>query len=199
MDRIDSIVPASIDEPTLIAMRSWAQQLNQLSYAQLQADQWTSYYKLGRNEGIWMGQVSRKSAQLHSLCQRYGRRKGLIQQRRTYFQRQIESFTEQWNKQISHVSPSSNHLELIHLVTTLVNNDQQPLRMELERRRTMLKFDAKDHQLVQAFYTLKPRHSEVCSSSFLVKSMLNLCRRFRFIPLKSFGERSMKNRSFVSK
>jgi hypothetical protein len=32
--------------------------------------------------------------------------------------------------------------------------------MELERRRSMLKFDAKDHQLVQTFYQLKPRQTE---------------------------------------
>ena len=42
------------------------------------------------------------------------------------------------------------------------NKDQYPLRMELERRRGMLKFDAKDHQLVHTFYNLKTRQTEVC-------------------------------------
>jgi hypothetical protein len=48
------------------------------------------------------------------------------------------------------------------IITDLVHEDQYELRMELERRRGMLKFDAKDHQLVHTFYNLNPRQTEVC-------------------------------------
>jgi hypothetical protein len=40
--------------------------------------------------------------------------------------------------------------------------------LELERRRHILKFDAKDHQLVEAFYHLKPRQTEVREYTLII-------------------------------
>ena len=49
------------------------------------------------------------------------------------------------------------------IVNDLVDKVQYQLRLELERRKHMLKFDAKDHQLVETFYQLQPRKTEVRS------------------------------------
>jgi hypothetical protein len=50
-----------------------------------------------------------------------------------------------------------------HIVTDLVNANQSTLRVELERRRAMLDFDARDHQCIHSFYDLKPNQAEVRS------------------------------------
>ena len=58
-------------------------------------------------------------------------------------------------------SPSFNIDRLMIMVNDFIYQEQYQLRMEFERRRAMLKFDAKDHQLVKLFYALKPRQTEV--------------------------------------
>jgi hypothetical protein len=50
------------------------------------------------------------------------------------------------------IRSSADVNQLMAVVTDLVYKDQYPLRIELERRRDMLKFDAHNHQLVEAFY-----------------------------------------------
>jgi hypothetical protein len=53
--------------------------------------------------------------------------------------------------------------KLMTILIDLVHVDQYELLMELERRRSILKFDAKDHQLIHTFYNLKPRQTKVCN------------------------------------
>lgn len=51
--------------------------------------------------------------------------------------------------------------QLIVFSTDFIDKDHYELRIEFERRRHILVFDAKDHELVEAFYKLKPRTCEV--------------------------------------
>lgn len=136
--------------------------INKLNYSKLQDEQWSYYYHLGTTESIWTGRVSKKMALVHSMPYTYGRRKQLIVQRRKCFQEQLQDMT---NKIQEHMSQSpystigSN--QIVTIVTNIVDRDQYQLRIELERRKHILKFDAKDHQLVEEFYQLKPRQTEV--------------------------------------
>ncbi|CAF1683176.1 unnamed protein product [Adineta ricciae] len=50
------------------------------------------------------------------------------------------------------------------IIRHLIYQDQSQLRMELEGSRTLLKSNAHDHQLFQAFYNLKPRKTEIHSA-----------------------------------
>jgi hypothetical protein len=52
------------------------------------------------------------------------------------------------------------------ILNAFLDKDHYHLRIELERRRQILKFDAKDHQLIETFYQLKPRKTEVCTNIF---------------------------------
>jgi hypothetical protein len=135
---------------------------NKLKYSKLQDEQWSYYDYLGTTEGIWTGRVSKKMALLHSMSYTYGRRKQLIVQRRKCFQEQLQEITnkiQEHMKQSPYSTIDSN--QIVTIVTNIVDKDQYQLRLELERRRHILKFDAKDHQLVEAFYQLKPRQTEV--------------------------------------
>lgn len=143
--------------------RQLVQLFNKLNYFQLQAAQWTFYYDLGMTEGIWCGRVSKTMAACNSMCYTYGRRKNLIEQRRKYFQQQLMQINDKLNehlKQASHLAIADTD-QLMLFANNFISREQYQLRMELERRQAMLKFDAKDHQLVELFYGLKPRQTEV--------------------------------------
>ncbi|CAF4885152.1 unnamed protein product [Rotaria sp. Silwood1] len=141
--------------------RQLAQSINKLTYSKLQHEQWTYYYNLGMTEGIWSGRVSKKMALVNSMCYTYGRGKALIKERQKYFQQQIEVNTHELDEHRKQTPATIDTEKLISIITAFIQQDQSNLRIELDRRRAMLKFDAKDHQLVEAFYQLKPRQTEV--------------------------------------
>ena len=151
------------DEETLTLTRQLGQFINKLNYSKLQYEQWTYYYNLGITEDIWTGRVSKKMAMLNSMCHTYGRRKQLIEQRRKYFQQQIQDNTIQLDEHIKKVPSSFDTHKIIQILNDFIHTKQSHLRIDFERRRGMLKFDANDHQLVEAFYQLKPRKTEVCT------------------------------------
>ncbi|CAF3265723.1 unnamed protein product [Rotaria sp. Silwood2] len=151
------------NETILLYARQLAQTINKLNYSKLQYEQWTYCYHLGMTEGIWGGRVSKQMVLVNSMCCTYDRRKTMIEQRQKYFQQQIEDNTRELGEYRKQTPTSIDTEKLISLVTDIVHQDQFHLRIELERRRTMLKFDAKDHQLVHVFYQLKLRQTEVRS------------------------------------
>ena len=104
-------------------------------------------------------------AQLNSMSSTYGRTRRIIKQRRKQLEEQLDTITNQV-EQYQQQSPANIDIHYLTAVATdFVENDQYQLRIELERRRHILVFDAKDHELVWAFYKLKPRIYEVCPIS----------------------------------
>ena len=61
------------------------------------------------------------------------------------------------NSSPSNIDPN----QLMTTANEIVDKDQYQLRVEFERRQHILTFNAKDHRLVQTFYQLKPRLTEV--------------------------------------
>ncbi|CAF1511861.1 unnamed protein product [Rotaria sordida] len=110
-------------------------------------------------------------AQVNSMCYTYGRGKTLIQQSRKYFKQQLEEVTSKLNEHIKLAPSTIDTNKLMTIATDLVNKDQYQLRVELERRKHMLKFDAKDHHLVETFYQLKPRQTEIHSAKVIWKAI----------------------------
>jgi hypothetical protein len=135
--------------------------INKLNYIKLQEEQWIYYYHLGITEGIWNGRVSKKMALVNSMYYTYGRGKTIIEQRRKYFKPQLEEITCKLQEHIQQAPSTIDTNKLMTIVTDLINKDHYQLRVELERRKQILKFDAKDHHLVEIFYQLKPRQTEV--------------------------------------
>ncbi|CAF3228197.1 unnamed protein product [Rotaria sp. Silwood2] len=158
------------NEETLTYICQFTQFINKLTYFKLQNDQWTYYYHLGMTKGIWTRRVSKKMAMVNSMCYTYGRRKTLIEQRRKYFQQQIENNTCEICEHLKQAPSSVDLNKLIEIVIDLVCQDQYQLCIELQRRRGMLKFDAKDHQWVETFYQLKPRQTEIHSAKIIWKA-----------------------------
>ena len=160
----NSYVQLFENDEILTFIRQLTHLINTAKYLQLQDEQWSYYYNLGLTEGIWTGRVSKKMALTNSMNYTYGRSKVLIEQRLKKYKKSLEKINNDIQthfKTSSHSSPLLD--QVVALVNELIHHDQYQLRIELERRRNMLKFDAKDHQLIQAFYQLKPRKSEVCS------------------------------------
>ncbi|CAF0947408.1 unnamed protein product [Rotaria sordida] len=61
-------------------------------------------------------------------------------------------------------------------ITTMINNlidkDQNQLRLELERRKTMLRLDAEEHRPVEKFYVLKPRQTKVLPAEHIAEQTI---------------------------
>jgi hypothetical protein len=166
---INSLVKSLNTEEIWTFTRQLTQLINQLNYFKLQEEQWAHYYHLGVTEGIWTGRVSKRMARDNTMCYTYGRRKHIIEQRLKKFQQQllqIKSDIDEHMTQTPLPVIDSNRIETI--VTVLVDKDQYQLRGELERRRDMLYFDAKDHKCIQAFYDLKPSQAEVSVNIFSI-------------------------------
>jgi hypothetical protein len=163
---LNSFVELLDTDEKLTFIRKLTHLINQINYLKLQDKQWYYYYTLGMTEGIWTGRVSKKTAMVNSMYYTYGRSKVIIEQRRKIYQKEHEQMEKEINEYIKQ-SPVLTDLDKIKgIVTDLVHKNQYQLRIELERRRGMLKFDAKEHQFVQAFYDLKPRDTEVCEKIF---------------------------------
>ncbi|CAF3387411.1 unnamed protein product [Rotaria socialis] len=139
------------NEEMLTFTRDLPQHINQLNYFNLQYDQWTYYHQLGQTEGIWYGRISKKMAMVNSVCVSYGRGKALIRQQKQ--------------------APLSIDLkELERMINNLIKQDQYRLSIELEQQRHMLKFDAQDHRLVETFYQLNAKKTEISSTKTIWKA-----------------------------
>ena len=150
------------NEETLTYLRLATQFINQLNYIKLQLEQWNYYYHLGTNEKIWTGRVSKKKAQMNSMPYTYGRSKKLIEQRRKKYQQQLDLIQQEMTHYLEQkVNINMEINQILPILDGFIEKDQCRLRIELERRRVLLKLDAQEHQLVQAFYHLNPRKSEV--------------------------------------
>ncbi|CAF3054034.1 unnamed protein product [Rotaria sp. Silwood2] len=174
MDKNHSMIRLFNDEDILTFTRHLTQLINKLNYFKLQNEQWSYYYHLGITEGLWTGRISMKMALNNSMHYTYGRSKNLIEQRRKKYEKQLEFIrneAEKYIKQPRNITAQIDMNNMMTIITYLIHKDQYQLSIELERRRGTLKFDAKDHQLVQAFYQLKPRKTEIHSAKMIWKTI----------------------------
>jgi hypothetical protein len=145
----------------IIFTRQLFELINKLNYFKLQDEQWSCYYHLGITEGIWTGRVSKKMALINSMCYTYGRQKTLIEQRRKYFKQQLQDITSKLQEHLQQIPSMMDPNQLMIIAHDFVDQDQYQLRVEFERRKHILQYDAKDHRLVETFYQLQPRQTEV--------------------------------------
>ena len=157
----DAIIELLNQKEILLFIRELTQLVNKFNYSQLQLEQWTYYNNLGMTEGIWTNRVSKKMAEANSMCYTYGRSKNLIKQRLAKYKLQCEKNQEAINQCIKQAPLIIDMQTITTMINNLINKDQYELRFELDRRKTMLRLDAEEHKLVEQFYQLKPRQTEV--------------------------------------
>ncbi|CAF1071627.1 unnamed protein product [Rotaria sp. Silwood1] len=167
----DALIELLSQREILIFIRQLTQLVNKLNYSQLQYEQWSYYYNLGMTESIWSGRVSKKMAEANSLCYTYGRSKKLIKQRREKYKVQCDKNQEAINEYIKQTPVIIDIQNITTMVNNLINKDQYELPLELERRKTMLRLDAEEHKLVEHFYQLKPRQTEISSAKIIWKAI----------------------------
>jgi hypothetical protein len=90
-------------EETSIFIRQLTQLFNKLNYFKLQDEQWSYYYHLGIQEGIWTGRVSKNMAIINSMCHTYGRSKLLVEQRRRKYQQEHEQIENEINQHMKQI------------------------------------------------------------------------------------------------
>lgn len=183
----NALIQSLDTEGTLVFIRHLTQLSNKLNYFQLQYEHWTFFYNLGITQGIWTGRVSKKMAIDNSMCYTYGRSRVLIRQRQKKYQQHIELIQNDIDNHMKQASSFIQITRIMNIIQNLIQNDQHLLRLELERRKTLLKFDAKEHHLVHEFYQLKPRQTEVRGRIIHLHS-IPLLDFSRFVQLKKYGK-----------
>ncbi|CAF4332929.1 unnamed protein product, partial [Rotaria sordida] len=99
-------------------------------------------------------------ADANSMCYTYGRSKTLIKQRLEKYKLQCEKGQQAIHEHMEQVPLILDMETISNLINNLINQDQHQLRLEFERRKTMLRLNAEEHRLVEKFYELKPRQTE---------------------------------------
>ncbi|CAF4098144.1 unnamed protein product, partial [Rotaria sordida] len=163
----DALIELLNQTEILLFIRELTQLINKFNYSQLQLEQWTFYNNLGMTEGIWTNRVSKKMAEANSMCYTYGRSKNLIKQRLAKYKLQCEKNQETINQCMKQAPLIIDMQTITTMINNLINKDQYELRFELDRRKTMLRLDAEEHKLVEQFYQLKPRQTEINSAKII--------------------------------
>ncbi len=84
---------------------------------------------------------------VNSMSHTYGRSKVLVKQRPQKYQQELEQIDNEINTHLKQVPLAIVDIyKIIEMITNVINQDQYQLRIELERRRKMLKLNAQDHQ-----------------------------------------------------
>ncbi|CAF4700177.1 unnamed protein product, partial [Rotaria sp. Silwood2] len=156
----DELIELLNQKEILLFIRQLTQLINKLNYSQLQNEQWAYYHNLGITESIWTGRVSKKMAEANSMCYTYGRSKVLIKQRLEKYKLQCQKVQDTINEHTKHIPTIIDMTIITNMINNLIHKDQYQLRLELDRRKTMLRLDAEEHKLVDHFYNLKPRQTE---------------------------------------
>ncbi|CAF1588554.1 unnamed protein product, partial [Adineta steineri] len=140
----------------LTYIRQLTQLINKLNYFKLQDEQWSYYYNLGVNEGIWNGRVSKSMALINSMCYSYGRSKILIAQRQKNFTKKLQMLQINIDEHIKQISLSTADMNnLMTIINDFLYRDQYELHQ----------------QLVHTFYNLKPRQTEIHSAKTIWKAV----------------------------
>ncbi|CAF1417625.1 unnamed protein product [Rotaria sp. Silwood1] len=106
-----------------------------------------------------------------SMCYTYGRSKVLIKQRLQKYKLQCEKVQDAIHEHMKQIPPNIDMTIITNMINNLINNYQSQLRHELDRRKTMLRLDAEEHKLVDIFYNLKPRQTEIHSAKIKWKAI----------------------------
>nr|ACD54684.1 unknown [Adineta vaga] len=152
-------------------VRPLTQLVNTPNYLQVQNDQWNYFYELGITEHIWSGRVSKNMALVNSMSYTYGRSRVLVEQRRNRYKKNLEKIQTDVVEHMKQIPAFIDSNQLMTIIKNIVHQDQYELRMELQRRRSILKFHAKDHELVQNFYKLRPTQTEIHSAKLIWKAI----------------------------
>ncbi|CAF4132862.1 unnamed protein product, partial [Rotaria sordida] len=163
----DAIIELLNQKEILLFIRELTQLVNKFNYSQLQHEQWSYYYNLGMTEGIWNGRISKKMAEANSMCYTYGRSKNLIKQRLEKYRVQCDKNQGAINEHIKQTPAIIDIQNITTMINNLINKDQYELQLELDRRKTMLRLDAEEHKIVEEFYQLKPRQTEINSAKMI--------------------------------
>ncbi|CAF3824497.1 unnamed protein product [Rotaria sp. Silwood1] len=110
-------------------------------------------------------------ADANSMCYTYGRSKHLIKQRLDKHKLQYEKAQQALDEHMKNTPSIMDMDNIINMIHNLIEKDQYQLRLELERRKTMLRLDALEHRLIETFYELKPRQTEIKSAKLIWKAM----------------------------
>ncbi|CAF1524217.1 unnamed protein product [Adineta steineri] len=159
-------------EEQILFIREYTNLIDRLYCLQLQQSQWNYYHHIGITQNIWTGRMAKHLAEKNSICHAYGRSKTFIAQR----QKQIEKHLQQAQyavqqfeqeiiiKMVQHGDYLFEMKVLFSIIEKFVQEKQRSVQYDYEYKREMLILDATDHQLVNEFFKIEPKKSQIISA-----------------------------------
>ncbi|CAF4115356.1 unnamed protein product [Adineta steineri] len=159
-------------EEQILFIRQYTNLIDRLYCLQLQQSQWNYYHHIGITQNIWTGRMAKHLAEKNSICHAYGRSKTFIAQR----QKQIEKHLQQAQyavqqfeqeiiiKMVQHGDYLFEMKVLFSIIEKFVQEKQRSVQYDYEYKREMLILDATDHQLVNEFFKIEPKKSQIISA-----------------------------------
>ncbi|CAF2954654.1 unnamed protein product [Rotaria sp. Silwood2] len=110
-------------------------------------------------------------AEANSVCYTYGQSKLLIKQCLLKYQLQCQKAQYAIHEHMKEIPANIDMTTTTNMINNLIHKDQYQLRVELDRRQTLLQLGAEEHQLVDKFYKLNPRQTEINSAKIIWKAI----------------------------
>ena len=152
----------------LRSVRQLTHTTNTLNYVKLQQQLWQEYYQVESTKESGTARVTKANAKAHGTCPSFGRPLKMIEQRRKTIENQLKRTANELSQLLLQLpewtdkaQPPIDSVALSTAIFVCVEKGQQRLCAAFKHKQTMLKLDAADHQLIDAFYALRPSDEQV--------------------------------------
>ena len=143
-------------------VRTYAHLLNNVFYLKLEESFWEHYKQVCISEAIWSSPMLKNIAKENNLFRFKFKTQVQLEKHYQLIQKRLqtaENNLNQYKQQPIHESIDINTLSTV--MTAFVRQGQHKLCAEFERKKLLLQFDANDHRLMKAFYSLNPNDDQV--------------------------------------
>ena len=167
----------------LRAARQLANTVNTLKYLKLQQQLWQEYDHVAIMEETCPSRITKTNAKALNTCPSFGRPLKVIQQRRKTIEHQLKRTEKELHQLLLQLpewtdkaEPPMSSVALSTAILACVDKGQQRLCAAFKHKHLMLKLDADDHQLINAFYALQPNDEQIRLAKLIWKGTADQCK-----------------------
>lgn len=164
-----SIVEFLDTHERLQCVRTYVHLLNNICYLKLEIDFWDYYNTIATTEGIWSSPLDKEIIKNNNLYRIKFKTKAQLDRHRQLILNRLQNAENELTKQQQQELLLGNNSVIL---LAFVRQHQYKLVKNFERKKALLQFDANDHQLIKAFYDMKPLETQVCIFFFLNRKIM---------------------------
>ena len=157
--------------------------VNTLKYMKLQQQLWHEYDQVAMMEEGCTSRITKTNAKAHNTCPSFGRLLQVIQQRRKNIDNQLKRTENELHQLLlklpewtDKAEPPMSSVALSIEISACVDKGQQRLCAAFKHKQVMLKLDADDHRLINAFHTLQPNDEQIRLAKLIWQGTPDQCK-----------------------